>query len=735
MSSDYVAKVTFVADDKVSGPVKNLQTSFGKLTGAMAAGQLAAGLIQKGFSLVKDVVTDSVKEYLSAEKQLGQTDAVLRTMNTSLAEQKSVFDAAGKAALKKAFDDEEAELALAKLYRTTGDMKFSQESLNAAMDLATDKNIELDQAAKMLNLAYAGNVRALREYGIVLPDTASKLDVYNAVMKEVGGEAGEATKTMSGKMKLLNLAVGELKETFGMAVVQGISPYISALTDSAISGNQQLNSTNKLGEAIYRLMGALQMLAGGFTMLGKMAAVAFQVMYIAYLQMRDIFGDFTDQVVQQSKVLDELELDAANSSQSMINGFKKLMGEGWKPVTEAEIKATKENKDYIDATLAASNANETAKKSMEDAAKSAEELAKKLAEAKQKTEDFRLKILDLRADSIVALKEMGARIEQDLVKETQRANDEILKLNDTFEKNKLKLAADNSASVLGIVTNTNTSIAKIIIDKEKEAADLTAKIAAETDDVKKAQLQTELNTINTFLTNNADAYITYAEDLKKARDYYALDEIGKLKADQAEKLALLETENADKLAILTQSHTDQLTLADTQHAENIAKINLQMEETKTAIAKNMKSMFEDLVKSNEMTLIKNVMKEALKFGVTIDMRGTMEEMGFDYLGSMKDVAAAKKAGKTVVNVGGSYYGSRAEGGYVTGGTPYMVGERGPEMFVPNQSGNIVPNNKMGGGININFNNPVVRSDSDLIRIISEVKRVLNREQVVAGLRI
>jgi len=27
----------------------------------------------------------------------------------------------------------------------------------------------------------------------------------------------------------------------------------------------------------------------------------------------------------------------------------------------------------------------------------------------------------------------------------------------------------------------------------------------------------------------------------------------------------------------------------------------------------------------------------------------------------------------------------------------MVGERGPEMFVPNQSGSIVPSNKMGGG--------------------------------------
>jgi len=42
-------------------------------------------------------------------------------------------------------------------------------------------------------------------------------------------------------------------------------------------------------------------------------------------------------------------------------------------------------------------------------------------------------------------------------------------------------------------------------------------------------------------------------------------------------------------------------------------------------------------------------------------------------------------------------GGKAIGGAVRGGQSYMVGERGAEMFVPNQSGSIVPNNKLGGG--------------------------------------
>jgi len=40
---------------------------------------------------------------------------------------------------------------------------------------------------------------------------------------------------------------------------------------------------------------------------------------------------------------------------------------------------------------------------------------------------------------------------------------------------------------------------------------------------------------------------------------------------------------------------------------------------------------------------------------------------------------------------------RAVGGSVTGNTPYMVGERGPELFIPGGNGTIIPNNNMRGG--------------------------------------
>ena len=46
---------------------------------------------------------------------------------------------------------------------------------------------------------------------------------------------------------------------------------------------------------------------------------------------------------------------------------------------------------------------------------------------------------------------------------------------------------------------------------------------------------------------------------------------------------------------------------------------------------------------------------------------------------------------------GAIGGARANGGPVTGGVPYLVGERGPEIIVPRSAGKVIPNHRLGGG--------------------------------------
>lgn len=62
-----------------------------------------------------------------------------------------------------------------------------------------------------------------------------------------------------------------------------------------------------------------------------------------------------------------------------------------------------------------------------------------------------------------------------------------------------------------------------------------------------------------------------------------------------------------------------------------------------------------------------------------------------------------------------YLATRATGGPVSGNSPYLVGERGPELFVPNRSGTIVPTNQLVGamssGQTINYNGPFIQQMS------------------------
>ena len=64
--------------------------------------------------------------------------------------------------------------------------------------------------------------------------------------------------------------------------------------------------------------------------------------------------------------------------------------------------------------------------------------------------------------------------------------------------------------------------------------------------------------------------------------------------------------------------------------------------------------------------------------------------------------------------------ARANGGPVMGGGTYLVGERGPELFTPGTSGNITPNNALGGNtitVNVNGGDPnsIVRALQQYVR--------------------
>lgn len=72
-------------------------------------------------------------------------------------------------------------------------------------------------------------------------------------------------------------------------------------------------------------------------------------------------------------------------------------------------------------------------------------------------------------------------------------------------------------------------------------------------------------------------------------------------------------------------------------------------------------------------------------------------------------------------------GTRANGGPVSAGSPYLVGERGPELFVPKGSGTVMPNGAGGTSVNITYNIASGVSRSDLAPILEQQRKLLKAE--------
>ena len=114
----------------------------------------------------------------------------------------------------------------------------------------------------------------------------------------------------------------------------------------------------------------------------------------------------------------------------------------------------------------------------------------------------------------------------------------------------------------------------------------------------------------------------------------------------------------------------------------------------------------------------------------------VRSLGRDLVRLVFNQMVTQRLAKGVAGVlsGQGFAGFMAAGGPVSAGSSYVVGEKGPELFVPHASGTIVPNNKMGssggggtGGVTVNYNIAAGVSRAELAPILEQERRRLKAE--------
>jgi len=138
-------------------------------------------------------------------------------------------------------------------------------------------------------------------------------------------------------------------------------------------------------------------------------------------------------------------------------------------------------------------------------------------------------------------------------------------------------------------------------------------------------------------------------------------------------------------------------MEDLERAERrIAEGAERTSETVRELGLSFSSAFEDAIVRGER--LSKVMQGLLQDIARVIARRTITEP----LGNAVSSALSGFSFDGMFSGLGSWLGGlfRAEGGPVAAGQPYVVGERGPEWFVPRQSGTVLPNGTAPGGTTI-----------------------------------
>lgn len=225
------------------------------------------------------------------------------------------------------------------------------------------------------------------------------------------------------------------------------------------------------------------------------------------------------------------------------------------------------------------------------------------------------------------------------------------------------------ASLQSELNAENLSYSQSFSEKQQQYQTDTANAKAE-HDKKLTDLQTQLSAETSFLTK-------HAADIAAVRDVTLLDELDKLK----------------------RSHDEQIKSYEDQKNEAIKN----SQETTSAISANFDSLVNDInSKSGNMggvgkdfgKAFANGIIDSLK-GLGIDIGRAVETLtrGLSAEGLYRLIKNKGNVSKTIREQWDAAFIHRETGGNVAAGSTYMVGEKGPEMFVPDSGGTIIPANQ------------------------------------------
>tara|TARA_R100000655_G_scaffold40580_2_gene76338 strand:- start:26488 stop:28314 length:1827 start_codon:yes stop_codon:yes gene_type:complete len=326
------------------------------------------------------------------------------------------------------------------------------------------------------------------------------------------------------------------------------------------------------------------------------------------------------------------------------------------------------------------------------------------------------------ANNQEAIEEFGREVGRDLADLTASIVKNLDTIKDAFEGLFLLLAGSVAVRTLNFIKNLNIAMIGLLATIGLVTASRKQNLEAMATEEDRAQALLELNHMIGFEYERViDTAKQNAKEHQKLRDIFEIlgldvDGVTNKFEDYKQKLKNAKTE------------TSEFEQKFEQAFQTLKGESVEFEKIFDKAVVNIGDAFGDAVASGQdfkdamKSIFQNVVSQVVSLIVQLLILKPL-------LDSIKKSLDTSSGGGFLKSIGTAILGSlipKATGGFVAPNKPHLVGERGAEMFVPHSAGNIVPNNQLGGSVNvvqnISFSTGIVPTvRAEVLNLLPQIK--------------
>lgn len=607
-------------------------------------------------------------------------------------------------------------------FNRQGTLAFGEAIVGATQGIKNQNSILVDNVGISKNLSVI-----LREQGLsvndlqnVTSDASVRQKLYNGLLQEgavFSGDAAKSTQTLSGQMTQLSTNIFNVKAAIGDVLRVGFVPLLQGMNET-ISANPQLaaafavaiGAAVSFSAAIVGLVATIKLAAiiigGPITIaLAALSALLGGVVFKAVRKVQEKMNDTSRSFGSDSK-------DIANTARGNLGGKASEAAEKLAEKLgdiDRQIEKTKRNfkEQLAEIVRDSKEKTESIKRQLDDEADAYDESQGDRDRDFKRSQDDQVRAHQDRVDGIKDQIKDEAKKSAERVKDLQ---EDLRRENEAYSRSQIQNVRAHEQKVNDIkaqideeIEKGNERVSELEAQLEKENQEYKLHFDRLEDDYKrdtqraKAAYEEKKSGLEAELQAEIDLQTKHASDVASVKDFQYRDEIEKLKDSHTEQLA--EFDRQKERAIKSAKDTT-------------TGIAGQLNSLPGQIDDNLFAAFGDDLGSEMGKAFKDGLIEAIKEipgDIAQVVGGLAEKLGDSKASNfIKDVASSHR------NAVLDFFGLRAEGGPVDAGSPYIVGEKGPEIIVPDRAGTVIPNHQLQGMRPVNItNNNNVSSEIDL----------------------